>query len=69
MSKEVLETINEELQKMERSIVATPQSREFLDDFSSANHGSNDFLLTQMAVQYGYTLALEMIKEIIENKK
>lgn len=48
-----------------RSIVATPETRADLDAFSNANYGSNDMLLTQMAVNYGYKIALENILELL----
>ncbi len=54
--------INNELEKLERGIVATPTEK-YLNDFLNANNGSNDFLLMQMAKQYGYKLALLNIKE------
>jgi len=57
------EYIGSELDSLNRSIVATPETRESLDAFSKSNQGSMDYLLTQMAVQYGYTLALNNIKE------
>ena len=57
------EYIGSELDSLNRSIVATPETRESLDAFSKSNQGSMDYLLTQMAVQYGYTLALNNIKQ------
>lgn len=51
-----------------RSIVATPETRKDLDAFSDANYGSNDTLLTQMAVNYGYKIAIENILEFINTK-
>ena len=57
------EYIGSELDSLNRSIVATPETRESLDAFSKANQGSMDLVLTQMAVQYGYTLALNNIKQ------
>jgi hypothetical protein len=57
------EIIDKELKIFDRSIVATPSDREKLDAFAAANHGVNDFLLTQMAVQLGYVTALKFIKE------
>ena len=39
----VTDYINEELKKMDRHIVATPETREFLDSFSRANQGSNGY--------------------------
>ena len=62
----VTEYINRELKKMDRHIVATPESRENLDSFSKANQGSNDMVLTQLAVNYGYKIALENIADEIQ---
>ena len=56
MSK-IKEYIDNELSKLDRGIVATP-TEEYLESFSKANNGSNDFLLMQMAKNYGYKLAL-----------
>jgi len=53
--------INNELDKLERGLVATP-TEEYLNDFLNANNGSNDFLLMQMAKNFGYKLALNNIK-------
>lgn len=52
-----------------RSIVATPKTRQELDAFSNANYGSNDTLLTQMAVNYGYKIAIKNILEFLKEKK
>ena len=51
------EYINNELSKLDRGIVATP-TEEYLNEFADANGGSNDFLLMQLAKNYGYKLAL-----------
>ncbi len=56
------EYINDELSKLDRGIVATPTEK-YLESFSKANNGSNDFLLMQMAKNYGYKLALLNIKD------
>ena len=53
--------------ELNRGIVAVP-TEEYLEMFTKANQGSNDFLLAQMAKLYGYKLAIEDFKEIIENK-
>jgi hypothetical protein len=63
---ELKEIISKELNKLNRSIVATPRSRENLESFANANQGSSDVLLTQMAIQFGYKLAMDTILEIIE---
>ena len=50
-------------QKMlDRGIVATP-TEEVLDSFAQSNNGVNDFLLMQMAKNYGYQLALNHLTE------
>ena len=54
--------INNELKKLERGLVATP-TEEYLNDFTQANNGSNDFLLMQLAKNFGYQLALLSIKD------
>ena len=58
------EYIENELNKLDRGIVATP-TEENLDEFAGANGGSNDFLLMQLAKNYGYQLALLNIKDKI----
>ena len=49
--------LKNELDKLDRGIVATPTD-EYLNEFTKANNGSNDFLLMQMAKNFGYKLAL-----------
>ena len=56
------EYIDNELGKLNRGLVATP-TEEYLDEFAEANNGSNDFLLMQLAKNYGYQLALLNIKD------
>ena len=63
MSK-IKEYIDDELSKLEQSIVARPTSFA-LEEFAEANRGSNDFLLMQLAVNYGYKLALLNIENEI----
>jgi len=58
------EYIDNELSKLDRGIVATPTT-EYLEGFTKANSGSNDFLLMQLAKNYGYKLALINIKNKI----
>ena len=65
--KNVNTIIETELAKLGRGIVATPDE-DYLDRFTSANHGSNDFLLMQMSKQYGYKLALLAIREQLNTK-
>jgi hypothetical protein len=58
---ELKEYIDKELKSLDRGLVATPQTREHLESFAKANQGSMDILLMQMAINYGYKIALENI--------
>ena len=63
--------IKKELEKLNKSIVATP-TEEYLNEFAKANNGSNDFLLMQLAKNYGYKLALLNVQNkigAVENLK
>ena len=61
---EIKKYIDKELRKLDKGLVATP-TEQYLNDFLNANNGSNDFLLTQMAKNFGYKLALlNMLDEI-----
>jgi len=65
--KNVNTIIETELAKLGRGLVATPDE-DYLEKFSQANHGTNDFLLMQMSKQYGYKLALLAIREQLNTK-
>ena len=54
--------ITQELAALDRSIVATPRTREDLELMAKTNNGSSDILLMQMAINYGYKLALENLQ-------
>ena len=54
--------IKQEYQMLDRGIVATP-TEDYLEAFTKANNGTNDFLLMQMAKNYGYQLALDHLTE------
>lgn len=56
-----------EFEMLNRGIIATPNTREDLEAFAKANHGSMDMLLMQMAMNFGYKLALENMKEEMES--
>lgn len=56
------EYIKQELEKLDRSIIATP-SKDDLEAFAAVNGGSNDTLLMHMAMNLGYKLALEGLQE------
>ena len=55
--------IKDEMSMLDKGIVATPKDREYLESFAKANHGSMDLLLMQMAIQFGYKMALEDIQD------
>lgn len=57
-----------ELKSLDRGIIATPNTREDLEAFAKANHGSMDILLMQMAMNFGYKLALEAVQEELESE-
>ena len=63
----ITEYINKELKQMDRGIVATPKSREYLESFADANNGSMDILLMQMSINFGYKMALENINNELNN--
>lgn len=69
MRNSIKEYLHDQIHMVNRSIVATPETRQDLDAFSDANYGSNDTLLTQMAVNYGYKIAIENIIEFLKQKK
>lgn len=57
--------LQEQFKMLDRGIVATPDSRENLESFAKANQGSMDLLLMQMAMNYGYKIALENVQETL----
>ena len=59
--------IAERTANLSRGIVATP-TEEYLEEFTKANNGANDFLLMQMAKQYGYSLCMKHLREDYDNK-
>ena len=61
--------VNSELNSLDRGLVATPQTRKDLEMFSQANQGSNDYLLMQQSIQFGFKLAMESISKLIEDKE
>ena len=60
--------IEEEMRMLDRGIVATPQNREYLESFAKANQGSMDIRLMQMAINFGYKIALENVQDICKQK-
>ena len=57
--------LQEQFKMLDRGIVATPDSREYLERFANANGGSADLLLMQLAMNYGYKIALENVEETL----
>ena len=64
--KNLNEIIQDQLAKLERGIVATPETKEDLLAIARANGGSMDVLLVHMAMQYGMKLALEFLATELE---
>ena len=56
------EFLKKQIEMLDRSIIATPSQKE-LEGFAKANGGSNDFLLMQLAKNYGYKLALQVVAD------
>ena len=66
--KQVLDLIDKELKSMQRGLVATPDTRAQLESFAQANQGSSDMVLMQMAIQFGYKMALQNLQLDIKNR-
>ena len=58
----------EQFRMLSRGIVATPNTREDLESFAKANGGSMDILLMQMAINFGYKIALENVQEELQKE-
>lgn len=56
------EFLKKQMTMLDRGIVATP-TEEYLEGFAKANGGSNDFLLMQLAKNYGYKLAMQVVAD------
>ncbi len=54
--------IKDQYKMLDRGIVATPNDREYLERFANANGGSADLLLMQLAMNFGYKLAIEELE-------
>ena len=57
----IQEWLNNQQKMLDRGIVATPTEKN-LESFAKSNNGVNDFLLMQMAKNYGYQLALDNLQ-------
>ena len=62
MTEKIKDFVEHELKMLDKGIVATP-NQDYLLQFTEANNGSNDYLLMQMAKNYGYKIALLNIKD------
>jgi len=51
---------------LDRGLVGTPNTRKDLEQFAKANQGSMDIILMQMAINFGYKIALENVQEELE---
>ena len=60
------EFLERELFSLNRGLVATPNTREDLEQFAKANGGSMDIILMQMAINFGYKIALENVQEKLQ---
>ena len=56
------EFFKKQMEMLDRSILAAPDEK-YLEAFAKANGGSNDFLLMQIAKNYGYRLALQVVAD------
>jgi ribulose 1,5-bisphosphate synthetase/thiazole synthase len=64
---EINKYIKTEMAKLDRGIVATPENREQLENFAGGC-GQGSLILMQMAMQYGYKVALENLQIKYESK-
>ena len=62
MKVKIKEDIQSEIDKLDGLIITTPSSMGELEEFAYGNHGSNDFVLMQMAVGFGYKMALNEVE-------
>ena len=60
--------IADELTMLDRCPIAAPNTLVDLEAFAKSNQGLSDLLLMQMAMNYGYKLALEGMKVEIEKE-
>ena len=64
--KEISELVASRMKELNSGIVATLDTREQLESFAKANQGSMDILLMQMAINFGYKMAMEDVAEIVD---
>ena len=61
--------IKQEIEKLDKGIVATHKKYEYLESFALSNQGSCDIILMQMGINYGYKIALENVLVEIEKNQ
>ncbi len=54
METQMKQFITDQLHMLNRGIVATPETRQRLEEFANANQGSMDKLLMRMSINLGY---------------
>ena len=69
MKVEIKEYIQSEIDKLDRSIIAAPETMEKLTQFANANHGSNDIVLMHMAINFGYKMGLNAVEHKVNTLK
>ncbi len=67
--KSIKEYLEQEANKIDRSIVATPESREDLERFAKACGGTGNLVMMQMAIQFGYKMALDAVEYKLYKEK
>lgn len=67
--KNLQEFFEESFRLLDRGIVSTPKTREDLEAFAKANNGSMDLLLMQMAINFGYKMALENVQDMLQEEE
>jgi len=67
--KSIKEYLEQEANKIDRSIVATPESREDLERFAEACGGTGNLVMMQMAIQFGYKMALNAVEYKLNKEK
>ena len=65
--KKLNEYFESEFGKLDRSLIATPKTRENLESFSKASGTEGWFLPMQFAMNFGYKMALENVKDEVTN--
>ena len=69
MKVEIKEYIQSEITKLDRSIIETPETFEQLEQFAKANGGTNDWVLMQMALNFGYKMGLNAVEHKVNTLK